>query len=582
MCGFTMYLIRCLDGKTTPYDIKPDPELLAHRGPDETMQLNVKLSYDKSNWELRICFHRLSIVNIDNGSQPMIYKRGTYEAVLVCNGEIYNYDTIKKYLKDKTKGLQMYDKHDIPQDNVLDGSDCNVIYPLFYHLLLNQDDIEQTARLLANHLDGDFAFVIQHAQYIIMGRDPFGVRPLFYSSKDTFQISSEEMGLTNGGIPFPPGHVGLYNIVTGRMNISRYCVSLNTIIPHGNNQIKKLLTLAVKKRLMSDRPVAYFLSGGLDSTLMAYIGSTLTTGKIKTFSIGMQESSDLKAARKVADILGTDHTEIYFTPSEAIAQLKLLIKHLASYDCTTVRASLPMFLLSKYISEQTPYRVVLSGEGSDEMFGGYLYFHMAPSLEAFQAETIRRLDNLYMFDVLRSDRSTSAHGLEIRVPFLDKEFVRHVVGMLPTLKSTHAAYKDGKPIEKGILRQAFHADVPEELKEIIWRQKEAFSDGVGYGWVRALKDHAEKEISDEEFSKVSELYLHNVPMTKEEFLYRKIFQKMYPNSEYNISEIWRPLWTNVTDPSATQLKNHAAKDTHTPETSEPSEPSETKSVYEMD
>jgi asparagine synthase (glutamine-hydrolysing) len=562
MCGFTVYVSSYLStGKKV--ERIPKVDAIKHRGPDETMETNTKVYVRNIVHDIRFCFNRLSIVNIEHGSQPIVYFHNKkIKATVVCNGEIYNYKDIKKYLQNKVDDLLKYDNGGklIQGAAALEGSDCDIIYPLFADIAHKcRDDVQRIACLTADHLDGDFAFVIQIGSKIIMARDPFGVRPLFYSFKPNFQISSEEMGLIDGGVPFPPGHIGIYDIQSAKLSVARYCISLNTIIPHNDNQIKKLLTHAVQKRLMSDRPVAYFLSGGLDSTLVAYIGSTLTSGKIKTFSIGMQDSSDLKAARKVANILGTDHTEVNFTPDEAILHLYDLIKHLASYDCTTVRASLPMYLLSKYISEKTPYRVVLSGEGSDELLGGYLYFHSAPSLDAFQNETIRRLDNLYMFDVLRSDRSTAAHGLEIRVPFLDKAFIRHVVGMLPQIKSPSGWLHNGKHIEKGVLREAFNNDVPTDLREIIWRQKEAFSDGVGYNWVRSLKEYAEKQISDEEFSQRFELYLHNVPTTKEEFLYRKIFQKMYPNSEYNISEIWRPMWTSVTDPSATQLAHHESQ-----------------------
>jgi len=564
MCGFTIYITTYFvshHNKEKPVIRIPDVNAVQHRGPDETREKIVKIQFQNIIHDIRFCFNRLSIVNLENGSQPIVYKQNNIKnSVVVCNGEIYNYQTIKEYLKNKVNELSRIDHKKgfwLTGADALDGSDCEIIYPLYVDIhQKNRGNTLRSACLMADHLDGDFAFVIQTDKVIIMGRDPFGVRPLFYSLKDNLQISSEEMGLTNGGIPFPPGYVGVYNIHSAQLDMVRYCVSLDTIVPHADNQISKLLIAAVRKRLMSDRPVAYFLSGGLDSTLVAYIGSTLTNEKIKTFSIGMADSSDLKAARKVAAILNTDHTEVNFTSDEAILHLGTLIKHLASYDCTTVRASLPMFLLSKYIAEQTPYRVVLSGEGSDELLGGYLYFHMAPSMEAFQSETLRRIDNLYMFDVLRSDRSTAAHGLEIRVPFLDKAFVRHVVGMLPQVKSPKAYKYNDRYIEKGVLRTAFNDQVPEALREIIWRQKEAFSDGVGYGWVRSLKEHAESQITDEEFSKASEMYLHNVPMTKEEFLYRKIFQKNYPNSEYNISEIWRPAWTNITDPSATQLKQH--------------------------
>jgi asparagine synthase (glutamine-hydrolysing) len=289
------------------------------------------------------------------------------------------------------------------------------------------------------------------------------------------------------------------------------------------------------------------LSGGLDSSLVTAIAKKYIRGPMKTFSIGVDENSpDVVAARVMAKFLESDHTEFHFNVDEGLKNIERVIRSLESYDTTTVRASVPMWLLSQHISKNTDCRVILSGEGSDELFGGYLYFHYAPGVQEFSEENARRLKLIHQFDGLRADRCVSAHGLELRVPFLDVSVIESGMIMDQSLKLPHTG------IEKHYLRKAFDGWLP---AEILWRQKNGMSDAVGYAWVTAVKKYAEDVIRDDEFEDIKKMARgHNVPLTKEEALYRKIFWLNFGNDkDHLISEIWRPKWTTQTDPSATQL-----------------------------
>jgi asparagine synthase (glutamine-hydrolysing) len=310
--------------------------------------------------------------------------------------------------------------------------------------------------------------------------------------------------------------------------------------------LKRAFVEAIRTRVSNtDRELGFLLSGGLDSSLVASIANRFVDGRIKTFSVGIEDSPDVLAARVMAKHLESEHTEFRFDVQEGLANLENVIWSLESYDTTTVRASVPMWLLSRYISNTTNCKVILSGEGSDELFGGYLYFHYAPDTESFTAENARRLRLIHQFDGLRADRCMAAHGLELRVPFLDVNVVDAGMNMEQSLKLP----VDG--IEKWYLRNLFARELPDE---ILWRQKNGMSDAVGYAWVKTVKEHAEKEISDEEFEAIKARAVHNTPLTKEEALYRKIFWKLFgETNDHLISEIWRPKWTDVTDPSATQL-----------------------------
>jgi len=310
------------------------------------------------------------------------------------------------------------------------------------------------------------------------------------------------------------------------------------------NEIRQSFEDAVHLRLANtERDIGFLLSGGLDSSLIASIASR-KIGKIKTFSIGLEGSPDLVAARKVAKYLNTDHTEVKFTPQEAISHLTDVIHSLESYDTTTVRASTPMWLLCKYIKQKTNCRYIFSGEGSDEILGGYLYFHNAPNVDEFACENMRRLRLIHQFDGLRADRCAGAHGLDLIVPFLDKNFIELCMTMNQNDKVAS--------IEKNILREAFEGYLPHE---VLWRQKDGMSDAVGTNWVDEVKKYAEDNIDNMLFKETRvKSQGHNTPITKEEALYRNIFWKLYgKHNDHLVSEIWRPKWTTVTDPSARLL-----------------------------
>ena len=325
---------------------------------------------------------------------------------------------------------------------------------------------------------------------------------------------------------------------------------INGCLVHNyHRSVLETLEHAVLDRIeTTERGIGFLLSVGLDSSLIASIAAR-KLGTIKTFSIGLQGSPDLTAARVVADYLKTDHTEVTFTTSEGISHINDVIHSLESYDTTTVRASTPMWLLCRYIKQNTDCRYIFSGEGSDEILGGYLYFHNAPNVDAFACENMRRLKLIHQFDGLRADRCAGAHGLDLVVPFLYKEFVEVCMTMNQQLKID--------PVEKRILREAFEGYLPDE---VLFRQKDGMSDAVGTNLVDQVKAYAEKDISDDLFKEIkAKCRYHNVPLTKEEALYRSYFWKMFGrDNDHLISEIWRPKWTDIKDPSARLLLKETA------------------------
>jgi asparagine synthase (glutamine-hydrolysing) len=323
--------------------------------------------------------------------------------------------------------------------------------------------------------------------------------------------------------------------------------------------IRALFTEAVRKRLMSDRRIGCLLSGGLDSSLVTAVLVKLARESgisypIQTFSVGMTGSTDLAAARKVADFLSTEHHELVFTPEEGLAAIPDVIEYLESYDITTVRASVGMYLISKYIREKTDTVVIFSGEGSDELAQGYIYFHKAPSAEEADVESKRLLEDLYLYDVLRGDRSTAAHGLEIRVPFLDVAFTSYFLSLTPSIRQPH------EKVEKYLLRSAFDEEglLP---NEILWRPKEAFSDGVsstkaGESWYEIIQKHCKRIVSDIKLETAAERYPFSTPKTKEAYYYRKIFENKYPGQSHLIPYMWLPKWSDSQDPSARTLAHY--------------------------
>lgn len=524
MCG-----ILFIQNETNPKTLREITKKISHRGPDNTKTVPSLKHYNEQDYKKIYFspffgFHRLAIHGLTEiGDQPLT----KHKSMLMCNGEIYNYKLL----------ASTYTKEDYSKK-----SDCEIILDLY--------NIVQDKNVLCNLLDGVFAFVLydNENETVFAARDPIGVRPLFYGYKDNkICFSSEMKALLNVCTDineFPPGHYYFYNefvpyvtqVVNYRDAIEQ--CSLETL--------RYLLISAVEKRLDSERPVGFFLSGGLDSSLVCAISAKLMKKPINTFSIGIDESPDLINAQKVASHIGSIHTEITFTTDEALEILETVIYQLESYDCTTIRASVPMYLMSKYVSENTDFKVILSGEGADELLGGYLYFHNAPSDEEFHNETQRLLKHVHKYDVLRADRCTAGNGLELRVPFFDKSFRNYVNHLHPKFKR--------HDIEKYIVRKAF--DVDDYLpREILYRQKNGMSDAVGYNWVDFIRKYANANISDNEFEtelKVRKLHTKNSPVSKEELMYRRIYEKYFGNNDL-LPHVWRPKYTNILDPSAKML-----------------------------
>ncbi|KAL7918366.1 asparagine synthetase 2 [Trichoderma austrokoningii] len=549
---------------------------IRHRGPDWSGSV---ISHNTI-----LCHERLSIVGVESGAQPLTNADDTI--ILAVNGEIYNHRQIRKHLKEpyhfKTQ------------------SDCEVIIPLYM-----EHDIDAP-----NSLDGMFSFVLYDKKQdrTIAARDPIGVTTLYqgwsWKEPGAVYFASELKCLSpvcDKIIAFPPGHV--YDSKTGET--TRYFKPTwwdPANVPSAPVDYKTLRTSlekAVRKRLMAEVPYGVLLSGGLDSSLVASIAqremlrlrkkaeesggsatpaeadvdhgeglvgvddddnlSTVTyLPQLNSFSIGLPGSPDNEAALKVAKFLGTKHHVMTFTIEDGLNALSDVIYHLETYDVTTIRASTPMFLLSRKIKAMG-IKMVLSGEGSDEIFGGYLYFHAAPDKKAFHEETVRRIKNLHLADCLRANKSTSAWGLEARVPFLDKKFIETAMSIDPQDKMIT---KDR--MEKYILRKAFDTTdepgtAPYLPDSILWRQKEQFSDGVGYGWIDALKDNAELHVTDEMMKNPKAEWGTDIPDTKEAYWYRLMFDEHFPPRCASTVERWTPTWSKQTDPSGRAIATHVAK-----------------------
>lgn len=479
-------------------------------------------------------FHRLAIMGLtEEGMQPFSLG-GSYA---VCNGELYGFKKQKEELIEKGYKFKS-------------DSDCEIILPLY----------REYGTDMFSKLDAEFALIIYDGETgeYIAARDPIGIRPLYYGyDKDGIILFASEpknlVGIADKIMPFPPGHYykdGKFYCYCDIAKVDTVCTDdLETACKN----IREKLIAGVKKRLVADAKVGFLLSGGLDSSLVCAIAAKSSEKPIKTFAIGMTEDAiDLKYAKQVADYIGSEHKEIYMTPEEIISTLDSLIKLLGTYDITTIRASMGMYLICKAIHEQTDIRVLLTGEISDELFG-YKYTDFAPSLQAFQEEAQKRVRELHMYDVLRADRCISVNSLEARVPFGDLDFVKYVMSLDPKMKVN--TYGKGKYL----LRHAF--DGMDYLpQEILWREKAAFSDAVGHSMVDYLKEYAEKQYSDGEFIDKCQKYTHAKPFTKESLLYREIFEKYYKGQSEMIVDFWMPnkQWEgcNVNDPSARVLSNY--------------------------
>lgn len=483
-------------------------KLLRHRGPDWSGIWN--------NEDAILVHERLAIVDTENGAQPLI--NPTKNHILAVNGEIYNHKKLQKTL---TLTYEFQTK-----------SDCEVILPLYLEF----------GSAFLDKLQGMFAFILFDAEQkrYLIARDPIGIIPLYYGYDEFGQlfVASELKAL----VPvckqikeFPPGHY--FDSHVGKL-VSYYqrdwmqydAVKDN---PADLSELRQALEHSVKSHLMSDVPYGVLLSGGLDSSLISAITQQYARNRVEdddqseawwprlhSFAVGLEGSPDLKAARQVADAIGTVHHEVHFSVQEGLDALRDVVYYLETYDVTTIRASTPMYLMARKIKAMG-IKMVLSGEGSDELFGGYLYFHKAPNAKEFHEETLRKLERLHLFDCNRANKAMSAWGIEARVPFLDKEFMDVAMRFNPQAKMCG----QGK-MEKHALRQAFEGCLP---KEILWRQKEQFSDGVGYSWIDSLKAYAEKEVSDQQMATASFRFPLNTPDTKEGYVYRTIFEEHFPH-----------------------------------------------------
>ena len=460
-------------------------------------------------------FNRLSIMDLStNGNQPFVYKDYT----LVCNGEIYNYPALK------TKLESSY--------TFKSGSDCEVLIPLY-----EQYGLE----ILCKYLDAEFALVLydNKTKQLMAARDPMGIRPMFYGySKKEHQIcfASEAKALfdlCDDIMPFPPGHYYLDGQFVCYNDLSDPKTIVDDDLETIAGKLKTKLEKAVEKRFMSDAPIGYLLSGGLDSSLVCAIGQKLSDKPIRTFAIGMESDPiDLKYAKQVADYLGTEHTEVIMNKENLYQHLKDVIYHLETFDITTIRASMAMYILCKYIHQNTDIKVIMTGEVSDELFG-YKYTDFAPNTKAFQEEASKRIKELYMYDVLRADRCISAHALEGRVPFADLDFVDYSMSIDPAKKMN--VYNKGKYL----LRHAFEGTdyLPHD---ILFREKAAFSDAVGHSMVDYLKELAEDKYSDEDVLNAKDKYSYCTPFTKESLMYRDIFESFFPQQGKWIKDFWMP------------------------------------------
>lgn len=506
------------------YDVfKKGLDKTISRGPD--MQRIIKLNKGY------LGFNRLSIMGLsEKGMQPFELN-GSY---VVCNGEIYLFRAIKDELIKKGYTFKS-------------ESDCEILLPLYKEMGVK----------MFERLDAEFAMIIydNETDKIIAARDPIGIRPLYYGYYNgNIIFASEPKNLVNivdKITPFPPGH---YYIDGKFYKYSDVCdvKMINPSLDESFKNIHDKLEMGVLKRLDSDSKVGYLLSGGLDSSLVCAIAAKNQNKPIRTFAIGMEgDAIDLKYAKIVADYIKSDHTEVIITKDNVLSALDTVIKILGTYDITTIRASMGMYLVCKYIHEHTDVKVLLTGEISDELFG-YKYTDFAPNASEFQNESIKRIHEIHMYDVLRADRCISANSLEARVPFGDLDFVRYVLSINPELKMNK--YNKGKYL----LRMAFKDGyLPES---ILMREKAAFSDAVGHSLVDDIKEYANSYYSDLEFNTKSKKYSFNPPFTKESLLYREIFEKYYPNQATMIKDFWMPnkSWEgcNVNDPSARVLSNY--------------------------
>jgi len=548
MCGIVCAFNLKGDRELIRSNILKMAQKVRHRGPDWSG------IYSSNNAIL--AHERLAIVDPTSGKQPIVSDDGL--KVVAVNGEIYNHKYLRKKLTNKY--------------NFKTESDCEVILPLYQNKGVG----------FLNDLNGIFAFALYdvNEDSFLIARDHMGIIPLYmgWDQDDVFYVSSELKsleGICSKIKLFPPGHYLKSNDMELKKWYNPKWTSFDSVknAKTSISSIHDSLSAAVKRQLMSDVPYGVLLSGGLDSSITSALAKKFASKRIESedkqdawwpqlhsFSVGLKGAPDLKAAKIVSDHIGTIHHEINFTVQEGLDAIRDVIYHLETYDVTTVRASTPMYLMARAI-KSLGIKMVLSGEGADELFGGYLYFHKAPNSKEFHEETVRKLDKLHQYDCLRANKSLAAWGIEGRVPFLDKEFIDTAMNINPDDKMI----KNGR-IEKWVLREAFKDYLPES---VLWRQKEQFSDGVGYSWIDSLKELVSKEVSDGDIEKASEIFPVNTPLNKEEYYYRTIFQEHF-SSEAAAKSVpsvpsvacstpqaleWDESFKNVNDPSGRSVSN---------------------------
>lgn len=518
-----------------------------HRGPDWSGIYCGKTAI--------LAHERLSIVDPESGRQPLFSPDG--KQVLAVNGEIYNH----REIRERYRGSYEFQT----------GSDCEVILALY----------RDKGPSFVEELNGIFAFALydEEKDLFMIARDHMGVIPLYigYDDDGTVYVASELKALEGECQryePFLPGHYWWSASPGMQRWYSRDWMDYSAVKdnPASSEDIRQALRQAVKRQMMSDVPYGVLLSGGLDSSVISAIAEKFAEGRIEdngrtkawwprlhSFAVGLKGAPDLDKARLVAEHIGTVHHEINYTIQEGLDAIRDVIYFIETYDVTTVRASTPMYLLARVIKSMG-IKMVLSGEGADEIFGGYLYFHKAPNAEEFHKETVRKLGKLYLYDCLRANKSLAAWGVEGRVPFLDKEFLDVAMRTNPQAKMC-----PGNVAEKRILREAFADMLPQE---VVWRQKEQFSDGVGYGWIDTLRDIAEKQVSDSQMQHAAERFPINTPLCKEEYYYRSIFEEHFPSESAarsvpheasvacstSVALEWDKAWKNMNEPSGRAVK----------------------------
>lgn len=547
MCGFVGVFDLTQELHSLRSQVLRMAKKIRHRGPDWSG------IYCGNNAVL--AHERLSIVGVDSGKQPLYSKDG--KLILAVNGEIYNHKDIRSRY---------------PEYEFLTNSDCEVILALY----------RDKGKDLFEDINGIYAFALydEENDMCLIGRDHMGIIPLYmgYDDLGQFYVASELKAL-EGVCPniqeFLPGHY-LYNGEGYELKqwYKRDWMDYENVKNNKSDEVelKEALEDSVQRQLMSDVPYGVLLSGGLDSSIISAIAKRYASRRIEddskteawwpqlhSFAVGLKGAPDLVAAQKVAEYIGTVHHEIHFTVEEALDALSDVIYHIETYDITTVRASTPMYLLARFIKSMG-VKMVLSGEGSDELFGGYLYFHKAPDAKSLHEETVRKLEKLHLYDCLRANKSLAAWGVEGRVPFLDKEFMDVAMRLNPEDKMCG----NGK-IEKHILRKVFEDYLPES---VAWRQKEQFSDGVGYNWIDTLREVAERKVSDRQMAHAAERFPINPPMSKEEYWYRTMFEEHFPSASASqtvpsvpsvacstaVALEWDASFKNKVDPSGRAVK----------------------------